>query len=170
MGRIRYSLILALVVGIISVCGCGNSGVQPAEDGKKEGTVTSQEPAQGEPDDQTEVASSAGTSAVGTEIAQQKEEEPRELVAEFEPNTDFDKYSLVYYIIEDIDARFVATVSARDDGSEYEVHCRIDGEEEAVTLDKDLSVTSDLTENMSYDAPLIVQKAIDAGDWTETER
>ena len=165
MRKIRYNLMLVLVAGIISICGCGNSGVQPAENGKKEGTVTSQETVQAEPDEQTE----AVPSAAGTEIAPQKEEELEELVAEFEPNTDYDKYALVYYIIEDIDARFVATVSARNDVPEYEVHCSVDGEEQIVTLDKELSVTSDMTGNLSYDAPLIVKKAIEADKWIKIE-
>ena len=169
MRRIRYNLMLVLVAGIISICGCGNSGVQPAEDGKKEGTVTSQETAQAEPDELTEAVPSAGTSAAGTEIAPQKEKELQELVAEFEPNTDYDKYALVYYIIEDIDARFVATVSARDDSPEYEVHCNVDGEEQIVTVNKELSVISDMTGNLSYDAPLIIKKAIDADKWIEIE-
>ena len=96
--------------------------------------------------------------------------EPEEPVAEFSPNAEYDKYTLVYYIVEDIDARFTATVSAMEDGSRYEVHCSIDGEEQIVTLDKDHKVTDDKTGNMSYDAPLIVQKAIDADNWTKIEK
>lgn len=170
MGRIRYGLLLALIVGITSICGCGNSGAQPAGDGKKEESVTPQEATPAESAGQTEAASSAGTSAAGTETAPQEEEEPQELVAEFEPNTEYDKYALVYYIVEDIDARFVATVSAREDGSEYEVHCSVDGEEQVVKLDKELTVTSDMTGNLSYDAPLIVKKAVNEDKWIEIEK
>ena len=116
---------------------------------------------------QPEAEESANTGATETETAAQTE--PEELVAEFEPNTEYDKYTLVYYIVEDIDARFTATVSAMDDGSEYEVRCSVDGEEQTVTLDKDLQITEDKTGNMSYDAPIIVQKAIDADNWTKVE-
>jgi len=168
MGKLRYNLLLVLIVGITLICGCGNGGAQPAENEKKEESEVPQETPPAEPAGQTDAAASAGTAAAGTEIAPQ--EEPGELVAEFEPNTDYDKYALVYYIVEDIDARFVATVSAKDDGSEYEVHCSVDGEEQVVTVDKDLSVVSDKTGNLSYDAPLIAKKAIDADKWIEIEK
>ena len=110
----------------------------------------------------------------GSEVEQTKEVteapvEPEELAVEYSPNKEYDRYTQVYYIVEDIDARFTATVSAMDDGSKYEVHCSIDGEEQIVTLDKDLKVTDDKTGKMSYDAPIIVQKAIDADNWTKIE-
>ena len=140
MKRKTISIVLLLVIGMMLLAGCGNNAAQPA---------------------------------AGTEQPKDVPEppvEPEELTAEFSPNAEYDKYTVVYYIVEDIDARFTATVSAMDDGSEYEVHCSIDGEEQTVTLDKDLKVTDDKTGNMSYDAPIIVQKAIDADNWTKIEK
>ena len=140
MKRETISIVLLLIIGMMLLAGCGNNAAQPAAGTEQTKDVT-------------------GAPA-----------EPEEPVAEFSPNAEYDKYTLVYYIVEDIDARFTATVSAMDDGSGYEVHCSIDGEEQTVTLDKDLKVTDDKTGNMSYDAPIIVQKAIDADNWTKIEK
>ena len=140
MKRKTISIVLLLIIGMMLLAGCGSNAAQPAA-----GTE--------QPKDVTEAPV-----------------EPEELTAEFSPNAEYDKYTLVYYIVEDIDARFTATVSAMDDGSGYEVHCSIDGEEQIVTLDKDYKVTDDKTGNMSYDAPIIVQKAIDADNWTKIEK
>ena len=140
MKRKLISLLLVLIIGMMPLAGCGNKAAQP-----------------------------------GSEVEQTKEVteapvEPEELAVEYSPNKEYDRCTQVYYIVEDIDARFTATVSAMDDGSGYEVHCSIDGEEQTVTLDKDLKVTDDKTGNMSYDAPIIVQKAIDADNWTKIEK
>lgn len=166
MKRICISLLLTLIIGMMMITGCGNSGTQPAEAGQKEEEAAApEETAQSDGDVQEEAVPADNAAAAGTEAA--PTEETGELVAEFEPNKDYDKYALVDYTVEDIAAHFVATVSAMEDESEYEVHCSVDGEEQVVTLDKDLSITSDMTGNMSYDAPLIVKKAIDAGNWIE---
>lgn len=163
VGKLMILTALLIILG-----GCGNTGTQGTMQGQSnEETKLSEDTVHDEADQREETALAANTSAASTEVAV---EEPEELAAEFDPNTDYDKYALVYYIIEDIDARFVATVSARDDGSEYEVHCSVDGEEQVVTVDKDLSVVSDKTGNLSYDAPLIAKKAIDADKWIEIEK
>ncbi len=88
-----------------------------------------------------------------------------DLEAEYEPNADYDKYTLVDYTIEDIDAQFIATVSAKEDGSEYEVHCNFYGDEQVAVVDGDGNVISDKTGFMETDAPIIVQNAIDADNW-----
>ena len=153
MKRKKISLLLVLILGMMALGGCGNKTAKPAsgsEQTKKEADATVE----------------TQTTVTETDVAT----EPGEPVAEFDPNAEYDKYTLVYYIVEDIDARFTATVSAMDDGSKYEVRCNIDGEEQLVTLDKDLKITDDKTGNMSYDAPIIVQKAIDADNWTKIER
>lgn len=162
----RISLLMALVVCVMALYGCGNTGAQPAgaEQNKVEASGTeSAEPA-------AAGTEAAGTEAAGTETAGAEAAaagETIEVAPEFEPNADYDKYALVDYTVEDIAARFVATVSSKGDGEEYEIHCSVDGVEQVVTLDKDLNIVSDMTGNMSYDAPLIVQKAIDEGNWME---
>ena len=174
--RKTISLLLALIIGMMALTGCGNNATQPAagpEQTQEEASAPSEvqatetEKPTAETENQAETEEPANAGATVTEAAAPTE--PEELVAEFDPNTEYDKYTLVYYIVEDIDARFTATVSAMDDSSQYEVHCNIDGEEQVVTLDKDLKIISDQTGNMSYDAPLIVQKAIEANDWTKVE-
>ena len=174
--RKTISLLLVLIIGMMALTGCGNNATQPAAGSEQtqeeaaapsEAQVTETEKPAAETENQAGTEEPANAGATVTEAAAPTE--PEELVAEFDPNTEYDKYTLVYYIVEDIDARFTATVSAMDDSSQYEVHCNIDGEEQVVTLDKDLKIISDQTGNMSYDAPLIVQKAIDANDWTKVE-
>lgn len=178
MKRKTISLLLALIIGLMTLAGCGNKVAQPTS-----GTEQTKEDTDAPVDTESAVTESGAltnTESVATESGASTDtesavtepdapSEPEELVAEFSPNSEYDKYQLVYYIVEDIDARFTATVSAMDDGSKYEVRCNIDGEEQLVTLDKDLKITDDQTGHMSYDAPIIVQKAIDADKWTKIE-
>ena len=104
------------------------------------------------------------------------EREVQEIVAEpsgrkgplpeiYDPNPAYDKYALVEYAIDDIGAEFTATVSAEDDDSEFEVHCNLGKAEQVVILDMDYSVVYDRTGEMGSDAPLIVQMAVEEGDW-----
>lgn len=170
------NLLLVLIIGMMTLAGCGNKEAQSAagpEPAKEEAVAPAEAKAEetetpvSETESQAGVTEQADVGTTTTETAAPTE--PEELVAEFAPNAEYDKYTLVYYIVEDIDARFTATVSAMDDGSQYEIHCSIDGEEQVVTLDKDLKIIDDHTGNMSYDAPIIVQKAIDADNWTNIE-
>lgn len=149
------------LAGSIVLSGCGNTGTQTAAPEQQEAVQTSQEAAVEETEVETDVP--ATTEAVASETA-------GELKAEFAPNEQYDKYTLIDYTVEDIAAQFVATVSAKEDGSEYEVHCNLDGEEELVVLDKDLNIVSDKNDAMSYDAPIIVKMAIDADNWTAIEK
>ena len=89
---------------------------------------------------------------------------------EYAPNREYDKYALVDYTIEDIMAQFTATVSAKEDGSEYELHCMVEGAEQLLVLDGDLNIVSDQTGDIANDAPAIVQKAIDEDKWTVIEK
>ena len=43
--------------------------------------------------------------------------------AQFEPNKDYDEYTVVEYTIEDIQADLVCTVSAKEDNSEFYLEC-----------------------------------------------
>ena len=108
--------------------------------------------------EQSQAADTAGTSAV---VA------PGILEEQYQPNPDYDKYAMVDYLVEDIGAQFTATISKKADDAEYEVHCMLDNVEQIVVLDKNLSIISDKTGNLEYDAPLIVQKAIDEDKWTD---
>ena len=88
-----------------------------------------------------------------------------DLTAEYDPTAGYDVYTLVDYTIEDIDAQFVATVSAKADGTEYEVHCLFYGDEQIAVVDGDGNVTSDKTGFMSTDAPIIVENAKAQNNW-----
>ncbi len=107
---------------------------------------------------------------IGEEKAEAGEADFGDLEAEFEANKDYDKYTLVDYTIEDIDAEFVATVSAMEDGSKYEVHCNFYGDEQIFVADKDLKQLEDKTGFMATDGPIIIQNAIDADNWAAIEK
>ena len=51
---------------------------------------------------------------------------------EFEPNKDYDKYTVVEYTIEDIQADLVCTVSAKEDNSEFYLECNFYGDDQMV--------------------------------------
>ena len=87
---------------------------------------------------------------------------------EFEPNKDYDKYTVVEYTIEDIQADLVCTVSAKEDNSEFYLECNFYGDDQMVkaTYDgKEFKVEEDKTGFMGGDTPAILQKAIDQDLW-----
>ena len=87
---------------------------------------------------------------------------------EFEPNKDYDKYTVVEYTIEDIQADLVCTVSAKEDNSEFYMECNFYGDDQMVkaTYDgKEFTVAEDKTGFMGGDTPAILQKAIDQDLW-----
>jgi len=91
-------------------------------------------------------------------------EEETGLKGDYEPNSDYDEYTLVEYTIEDAGATFVATVSRKSDKSKYEVHCDFYGDEQVSVLEGD-KVTEDKTGFMETDTPLIVEAAEKQGIW-----
>ena len=87
---------------------------------------------------------------------------------EFEPNKDYDKYTVVEYTIEDIQADLVCTVSAKEDNSEFYMECNFYGDDQMIkaTYDgKEFKVEEDKTGFMGGDTPAILQKAIDQDLW-----
>ena len=86
------------------------------------------------------------------------------LTAEYDPNSEYQDYTLVDYEITDIGAQFVATVSRSSDGKKYEVHCNFYGDEQVAVLDNG-KVTEDKTGFMEGDTPKIVEKAEAQGIW-----
>ena len=87
------------------------------------------------------------------------------LTAEFDPNPEYDVYTLVDYTIEDIGAEFVATVSKKADGSKYEIHCNFYGDEQLSVLENG-KVTEDKTGFMETDTPKIVEAAEAQNVWS----
>ncbi len=86
------------------------------------------------------------------------------LTKDYDPNSEYDTYTLVDYEIADIGAEFVATVSKSKDGKKYEVHCNFYGDEQ-LSVYENGAVTEDKTGFMETDTPLIVQQAEDQGIW-----
>ncbi len=147
-----YGLVIALVIAAISAVGCGGS--------KPTDNTAGQQAAQ-------EAASEAAVPETTVETETETAAEAETVPLTFDPNPEYDKYALVDYMVEDIAAEFTATVSAKEDGSEYEIHCNLEGEEQIVILDKDYKIVSDKTGHMSYDAPLVVEKAVEENKWTK---
>ena len=112
-------------------------------------------------------ASMAATVSVFAEAATATEADlPAE--AQFEPNKDYDKYTVVEYTIEDIQADLVCTVSAKEDNSEFYLECNfyVDDQMTRTTYDgKEFKVEEDKTGFMAGDTPAILQKAIDQNVW-----
>ena len=88
--------------------------------------------------------------------------------AQFEPNKDYDKYTVVEYTIEDIQADLVCTVSAKEDNSEFYLECNFYGDDQMTrtTYDgKEFTVEEDKTGFMKGDTPAILEKAIEQNVW-----
>ena len=154
---------LAVGMSITLLSACSNTGTN--SEGNTEETLV-QEAAETEGSnaaskEQVQAADMAGTSAAAA---------PGILEEQYQPNPDYDKYAMVDYLVEDIGAQFTATVSKKADDSEYEVHCMLDNVEQIVVLDKDHVIISDKTGSLEYDAPLIVQKAIDEDKWMDVNQ
>ncbi len=86
------------------------------------------------------------------------------LTGDFEPNTEYDYYTLVDYTIESANAQFVATVCKTSDNKKYEVHCLFYGDEQLVVIENG-EITMDKTGFMETDSPLIVEKAEKQAVW-----
>ena len=93
--------------------------------------------------------------------------------AQFEPNKDYDKYTVVEYTLEDIQADLVCTVSAKEDNSEFYLECNFYGDDQMTktTYDgKEFKVEEDKTGFMGGDTPAILEKAIEQNIWVAIEK
>ena len=87
---------------------------------------------------------------------------------EFDPNPDYDVYTVVEYTIEDIQADLVCTVSAKADFSEFYQECNFYGDDQMTRTTWDGSeytVLEDTTGFMAGDTPAILDKAMEQGIW-----
>ena len=76
-----------------------------------------------------------------------------------------DKYTVVEYTIEDIQADLVCTVSAKEDNSEFYLECNFYGDDQMTktTYDgKEFKIEEDKTGFMATDTPAILEKALEA--------
>ena len=91
-----------------------------------------------------------------------------EVEPEYDPNGDYDKYTVFEYTIESANATFPVTLSATNAEDKFEIHCNFYGDEQLVVVEKDgdnFTVKEDKTGFMETDAPTICQKGIDGGNW-----
>ncbi len=91
---------------------------------------------------------------------------------EFEPNKDYDVYTVVEYTIEDIQADLVCTVSAKEDMSEFYLECNFYGDDQMTrtTYDgKEYTIEEDKTGFMKGDTPAILDKAQEQNVWLPIE-
>lgn len=92
---------------------------------------------------------------------------------EYEPNSEYDKYTVFEYTIEDANATFAVTLSSTNDESKMEIHCNFFGDEQLVVAEKDgdtYKVVSDKTGFMKTDTPMICQKGIEGKNWAAIEK
>ena len=92
---------------------------------------------------------------------------------QFEANKDYDKWTVVEYTIEDIQADLVCTVSAKEDNSEFYLECNFYGDDQMTktTYDgKEYTVEEDKTGFMKGDTPAILDKAIEQNIWVTIEK
>ena len=87
---------------------------------------------------------------------------------EFDPNEDYDMWTVVEYTIEAIQADLVCTVSAKKDFSEFYQECNFYGDDQMTRTTWDgenYEVLEDLTGFMAGDTPAILDKAMEQGIW-----
>ena len=87
---------------------------------------------------------------------------------EFDPNEDYDKWTVVEYTIEDIQADLVCTVSAKADNSEFYLECNFYGDDQMTrtTFDgENYEVLEDLTGFMKGDTPAVLDIAREQWIW-----
>ena len=92
---------------------------------------------------------------------------------QFEPNKDYDEYTVVEYTIEDIQADLVCTVSTNKDHTEFYLECNFYGDDQMTktTYDgKEYTVEEDKTGFMKGDTPAILDKALEQNIWVTIEK
>lgn len=151
MKKRLLTALMATVMTVGLLAGCGGSSSN--ESASSETTEATAEADSGETEEATADASAFDDlkATYGDDV--------------FEPNSDYDEYTIIEYTIEDAGATFAATVSKKSDGSEYYINCMFYGDEQQVIVDGDGNVTFDKTSFMQTDGPLIVDAAEAEGTW-----
>ena len=150
MKKRLLTVLMATVMTIGLLAGCGSSSKKSAS---TESTETTAEADTAEDEEATADASAFDElkATYGDDV--------------FEPNPDYDEYTIVEYTIEDAGATFAATVSKKSDGSEYYIQCMFYGDEQQVVITGDDEITFDKTGFMETDSPSIIDAAEEAGNW-----
>ena len=141
----------------------------PAEEEKAEEEKADEEKAEEEAPAEEEKADDA---AAGDAAAAGVTEADLPTAPDFEPNEDYDMWTVVEYTIEDIQADLVCTVSAKEDLSEFYLECNFYGDDQMTrtTYDgKEYKVEEDKTGFMGGDTPAILDKAQEQNIWLPLE-
>ena len=92
---------------------------------------------------------------------------------EFDPNEEYDMWTIVEYTIEDIQADLVCTVSAKADFSEFYQECNFYGDDQMTRTTWDgtnYEVLEDKTGFMAGDTPAILDIAMEQNQWVKIEK
>lgn len=97
---------------------------------------------------------------------------------EFDPNPDYDEYTVVEYTIEAIQADLVCTISRKADNSEFYLECNFYGDDQMTRTtwngenwdEGSYEVVEDLTGFMKGDTPAILQVALEQDIWLPIEK
>ena len=97
---------------------------------------------------------------------------------EFDPNEEYDMWTIVEYAIEDIQADLVCTVSAKEDFSEFYQECNFYGDDQMTRTtwngenwdEGSYEVLEDKTGFMAGDTPAILDIAREQNLWVKIEK
>ncbi len=86
--------------------------------------------------------------------------------AEYDPNPDYDKWTLIEYYIESADATVIITCSAKADDSELNLEYSFYGDDQQVICDAEGNVSFDKTGFMGNDTPDMVAYILENAVWS----
>jgi len=97
---------------------------------------------------------------------------------EFDPNPDYDEYTVVEYTIEDIQADLDCTISRKADNSEFYLECYFYGDDQMTRTtwngenwdEGSYEILEDATGFMKKDTPVILQIALEQDIWLPIEK
>ena len=87
--------------------------------------------------------------------------------AEYDPNPDYDKWTVLEYYIENADATVIVTCSAKADESEFNLEYSFYGDDQQVICDKEGNVSFDKTGFMGGDTPDMIAYILENAIWAD---
>ena len=87
--------------------------------------------------------------------------------AEYDPNPDYDMWTVIEYYIESADATVIITCSAMEDFSELNLEYSFYGDDQQVICDAEGNVSFDKTGFMANDTPNMVAYIIENAVWAD---
>ena len=180
------ALILTLCM-VLALAACGSTTAPTATQAPATEAPATEAPATEAPATEAPATEAPATEAPATEAPVEATEAPVEEPAaeegntiafvteaelptepEFDPNPDYDMYTVVEYTIEDIQADLVCTVSAKKDLSEFYLECNFYGDDQMTltTVENGEYVNhADKTGFMAGDTPAILDIAKEQNLW-----